>query len=268
MLNRDLAPVQPALLQPQQGVLVLGYQPSPFLPVVVTAAPAAVPPLDGSGCPVPIGAAHPRAVPVDAPVVILPRYAHPQVGYPIPAGMSSASPVVRVETAPPVAAPAAATAADLWTPQPAGGQVPVGTYQTVPAAAQAPGEAARPAQDRGGESDAEHRTVQRTCPCPHNDWESIRVRRDEQHLRCRQCECLWFVQVHSFTRCARFPSCPQGARCPDVHLHHRKRSLKERKHQVFQRAIQAGHSQQEAEHLASLLPRRPSLGTAPTFTSF
>ncbi|KAJ9443409.1 hypothetical protein DIPPA_32392 [Diplonema papillatum] len=68
-------------------------------------------------------------------------------------------------------------------------------------------------------------------PCVHNDWDSVRVKRNHVLLRCRTCAAQWKVESKSIIRCAQFSSsstCQNGDECPETHVYARKQTKDER----------------------------------------
>ena len=68
------------------------------------------------------------------------------------------------------------------------------------------------------------------CPCDHNDWDSVRIKKGNHSLRCRVCQKKWKVHHSFFTRCTRFANarCTKGAKCGLVHIHCFKEGLRAR----------------------------------------
>eukprot|EP01064_Diplonema_japonicum_P023263 TRINITY_DN336_c6_g1_i1.p1 TRINITY_DN336_c6_g1~~TRINITY_DN336_c6_g1_i1.p1 ORF type:complete len:473 (+),score=118.49 TRINITY_DN336_c6_g1_i1:87-1505(+) len=65
-------------------------------------------------------------------------------------------------------------------------------------------------------------------PCMHNSWDNVRVKKGLVTLRCRMCQGQWRRPLENLPRCPLFPSCPEGAACPNLHLHAFKQSLAQR----------------------------------------
>eukprot|EP00756_Hemistasia_phaeocysticola_P011131 Hpha_TRINITY_DN15090_c5_g3::TRINITY_DN15090_c5_g3_i3::g.123401::m.123401 len=68
-------------------------------------------------------------------------------------------------------------------------------------------------------------------PCGHNSWDNVRIRRGWVVLRCRECDAKWRQRPHSNERCPDFPTpqgCARGDACPQLHVHHTKRTAEER----------------------------------------
>eukprot|EP01063_Lacrimia_lanifica_P011680 TRINITY_DN183_c0_g1_i12.p1 TRINITY_DN183_c0_g1~~TRINITY_DN183_c0_g1_i12.p1 ORF type:complete len:487 (+),score=128.40 TRINITY_DN183_c0_g1_i12:54-1463(+) len=68
------------------------------------------------------------------------------------------------------------------------------------------------------------------CPCAHNDWDNVRVKKGFITLRCRQCQAQWKTEMGSVKKCFKFfqGMCRRGAACPLPHIHRYKQSLEKR----------------------------------------
>eukprot|EP00659_Diplonema_papillatum_P014092 gene14092-21574_t len=69
------------------------------------------------------------------------------------------------------------------------------------------------------------------CPCDHNDWDNVRVKKGHLTLRCRVCQKQWKTEPEKIRKCLAFfqgTPCPQGAHCPLPHVHRKKQSLAKR----------------------------------------
>eukprot|EP01062_Namystynia_karyoxenos_P005562 TRINITY_DN11931_c0_g1_i1.p1 TRINITY_DN11931_c0_g1~~TRINITY_DN11931_c0_g1_i1.p1 ORF type:complete len:523 (+),score=65.53 TRINITY_DN11931_c0_g1_i1:59-1627(+) len=74
--------------------------------------------------------------------------------------------------------------------------------------------------------DGSQAVAQQPAPCAHNSWDSLRIRKGQVALRCRECEASWRVQANwlADSRCAAFDAdaCAQHS-CAAVHVHRIKR---------------------------------------------
>eukprot|EP01062_Namystynia_karyoxenos_P064970 TRINITY_DN5816_c0_g1_i1.p1 TRINITY_DN5816_c0_g1~~TRINITY_DN5816_c0_g1_i1.p1 ORF type:complete len:310 (+),score=89.03 TRINITY_DN5816_c0_g1_i1:89-931(+) len=72
------------------------------------------------------------------------------------------------------------------------------------------------------------------CPCSHNSWDNVRVKKEKVTLRCRVCQLQWklgYDELGFKQRCAEFGThgrCRQGDACSFVHVHKWKQSLQKR----------------------------------------
>ena len=68
-----------------------------------------------------------------------------------------------------------------------------------------------------------------TCPCNHNDWDSVRVKRGWCLLRCRTCTLQWRIKASDVDRCVPFiTSGCNATECSKFHIHLRKQRQGER----------------------------------------
>eukprot|EP01064_Diplonema_japonicum_P012525 TRINITY_DN19966_c0_g1_i2.p1 TRINITY_DN19966_c0_g1~~TRINITY_DN19966_c0_g1_i2.p1 ORF type:complete len:281 (+),score=29.98 TRINITY_DN19966_c0_g1_i2:47-844(+) len=71
-----------------------------------------------------------------------------------------------------------------------------------------------------------------SCPCSHNKWDSIRIKRKWCLLRCRVCDAQWRLPATavSDTRCIPFitKGCADEEECTLLHIYLRKQRLEER----------------------------------------
>ena len=71
-----------------------------------------------------------------------------------------------------------------------------------------------------------------TCdrPCDHNNWDSVRVKRKQVLLRCRECVSQWKIKAGGVKRCRAFlnGACDEGASCPLLHINCKKQTKEER----------------------------------------
>ncbi|KAJ9472097.1 hypothetical protein DIPPA_14418 [Diplonema papillatum] len=69
------------------------------------------------------------------------------------------------------------------------------------------------------------------CPCAHNKWDSVRIKRKWCLLRCRVCEAHWRLPASDIParRCTAFvtETCTDSS-CPALHIYLRKQRLNER----------------------------------------
>jgi hypothetical protein len=67
------------------------------------------------------------------------------------------------------------------------------------------------------------------CPCTHNDWDNLRVRKAIVTLLCRVCRSKWKAPHPIEPKCPDFylGNCPLGASCPLIHIHRIKASKSE-----------------------------------------
>ncbi|KAJ9461255.1 hypothetical protein DIPPA_22801 [Diplonema papillatum] len=69
------------------------------------------------------------------------------------------------------------------------------------------------------------------CPCAHNDWDNVRVKKGFITLRCRSCQLQWKTETDKIRKCLAFfqgASCVKGSLCPNPHVHRYKQSLAKR----------------------------------------
>eukprot|EP01060_Flectonema_neradi_P027805 TRINITY_DN3742_c0_g1_i1.p1 TRINITY_DN3742_c0_g1~~TRINITY_DN3742_c0_g1_i1.p1 ORF type:complete len:983 (+),score=213.16 TRINITY_DN3742_c0_g1_i1:131-3079(+) len=107
------------------------------------------------------------------------------------------------------------------------------------------------AQQQQQQLDENSNTVATIKPCDHNSWDNVRTKKGQVFLRCRDCEAQWRTPVDNLERCVQFNSgsgCPNGTKCPMLHLHTRKQSLAERL----------------AKHGTTILGNTPADATTPT----
>eukprot|EP01064_Diplonema_japonicum_P028403 TRINITY_DN4352_c0_g1_i1.p1 TRINITY_DN4352_c0_g1~~TRINITY_DN4352_c0_g1_i1.p1 ORF type:complete len:481 (+),score=137.05 TRINITY_DN4352_c0_g1_i1:59-1444(+) len=70
------------------------------------------------------------------------------------------------------------------------------------------------------------------CPCVHNNWDNVRVKKGFITLRCRVCQEQWKTETEKVRKCLNFfqsGSCVKGTLCPNPHIHRYKQSLAKRK---------------------------------------
>eukprot|EP01059_Diplonema_ambulator_P021874 TRINITY_DN3636_c0_g1_i1.p1 TRINITY_DN3636_c0_g1~~TRINITY_DN3636_c0_g1_i1.p1 ORF type:complete len:478 (+),score=116.42 TRINITY_DN3636_c0_g1_i1:47-1480(+) len=70
------------------------------------------------------------------------------------------------------------------------------------------------------------------CPCTHNNWDNVRVKKGHITLRCRVCQEQWKTDTGNVRKCLTFfqtGSCSKGTQCPNPHIHRYKQSLVKRK---------------------------------------
>eukprot|EP01064_Diplonema_japonicum_P031520 TRINITY_DN5680_c0_g1_i1.p1 TRINITY_DN5680_c0_g1~~TRINITY_DN5680_c0_g1_i1.p1 ORF type:complete len:317 (+),score=68.66 TRINITY_DN5680_c0_g1_i1:54-953(+) len=67
-------------------------------------------------------------------------------------------------------------------------------------------------------------------PCEHNQWDSVRVKRNQALLRCRECSAQWKLEATAMSKCTNFSngSCTKGTSCTDLHIHTRKQTKAQR----------------------------------------
>ncbi|KAJ9452692.1 hypothetical protein DIPPA_27238 [Diplonema papillatum] len=163
-----------------------------------------------------------------APAVAAAPYMGAQASHPVPAAMQA----MPASHAP---ANAAAGAHRAQPPQ---------TQQRVPHAARreerapAPQQAARYTSSQATEEDDDGKsypTPSLQCPCPHNAWDSVRIKRKWCLLRCRECTGQWRILASdvSARRCIDFITAGcSNRRCQCIHVYLRKQRLEDAYNQL------------------------------------
>eukprot|EP01059_Diplonema_ambulator_P022688 TRINITY_DN38008_c0_g1_i1.p1 TRINITY_DN38008_c0_g1~~TRINITY_DN38008_c0_g1_i1.p1 ORF type:complete len:320 (+),score=38.18 TRINITY_DN38008_c0_g1_i1:94-960(+) len=67
-------------------------------------------------------------------------------------------------------------------------------------------------------------------PCDHNQWDSVRVKRNHALLRCRECSAQWKLPADDIQKCPNFAanSCANGPQCEMLHVYTRKQNKAQR----------------------------------------
>eukprot|EP01062_Namystynia_karyoxenos_P007662 TRINITY_DN1268_c0_g1_i1.p1 TRINITY_DN1268_c0_g1~~TRINITY_DN1268_c0_g1_i1.p1 ORF type:complete len:308 (+),score=75.81 TRINITY_DN1268_c0_g1_i1:114-926(+) len=67
-------------------------------------------------------------------------------------------------------------------------------------------------------------SVYKECPCKHNEWDNIRVKKGIIMLRCRVCQLQWKTPSRELRKCRDFEvcRCTLGAACPLTHINWHK----------------------------------------------
>eukprot|EP01065_Artemidia_motanka_P002464 TRINITY_DN11179_c3_g1_i1.p1 TRINITY_DN11179_c3_g1~~TRINITY_DN11179_c3_g1_i1.p1 ORF type:complete len:475 (+),score=114.78 TRINITY_DN11179_c3_g1_i1:117-1427(+) len=70
------------------------------------------------------------------------------------------------------------------------------------------------------------------CPCTHNSWDNLRVKRGWVVLRCRVCCAQWRRRPQDISRCPLFgrphsQGCPKGPACEKMHINFTRKAREE-----------------------------------------
>eukprot|EP01060_Flectonema_neradi_P039682 TRINITY_DN881_c0_g2_i1.p1 TRINITY_DN881_c0_g2~~TRINITY_DN881_c0_g2_i1.p1 ORF type:complete len:299 (+),score=36.12 TRINITY_DN881_c0_g2_i1:300-1196(+) len=65
-------------------------------------------------------------------------------------------------------------------------------------------------------------------PCDHNNWDSVRVKRQIALLRCRECSSQWKMKASSVMRCIPYMDGTCDGQCGMLHVNARKQTQEER----------------------------------------
>ena len=71
-------------------------------------------------------------------------------------------------------------------------------------------------------------------PCPHNNWDSIRIKNQIALLRCRICTCQWKLKAADAKRCNDFMDGNCTDSCPKLHINTRKQTRAELEQRIAQ----------------------------------
>ena len=103
------------------------------------------------------------------------------------------------------------------------------------------------------------------CPCVHNNWDNVRVKKGQITLRCRECQEQWKTETEKVRKCQNFfntGTCANGTGCPNPHIHRYKQSLAKRK-SIFGDGLLTpkqveGEEEEEHEHEHEQQPLPPA----------
>eukprot|EP01060_Flectonema_neradi_P025332 TRINITY_DN34160_c0_g1_i1.p1 TRINITY_DN34160_c0_g1~~TRINITY_DN34160_c0_g1_i1.p1 ORF type:complete len:256 (+),score=31.30 TRINITY_DN34160_c0_g1_i1:108-875(+) len=59
------------------------------------------------------------------------------------------------------------------------------------------------------------------CPCYHNAWDSVRIKKGNSILRCRFCLAQWKTKTSEMVKCKAFPGCTTFG-CQSLHVFNKK----------------------------------------------
>eukprot|EP01060_Flectonema_neradi_P000584 TRINITY_DN1035_c3_g1_i1.p2 TRINITY_DN1035_c3_g1~~TRINITY_DN1035_c3_g1_i1.p2 ORF type:complete len:159 (+),score=30.73 TRINITY_DN1035_c3_g1_i1:56-532(+) len=90
------------------------------------------------------------------------------------------------------------------------------------------------------------------CPCHHNSWDNVRIKKGINALRCRICQVQWRLHHSQFTRCKKFNDHSNGgctSDCADLHIHQFKETLAERKERFGNKVLNGVPLQIKCKHI-------------------
>ena len=91
-----------------------------------------------------------------------------------------------------------------------------------------------------------------TCPCDHNSWDNVRIKKGINALRCRVCQVQWRLHHSQFTRCKKFNDNTNGGcsgECFDLHIHQFKETLAARKERFGNTVLNGVPLQIKCKHI-------------------